>query len=125
MNTVVRKIYALPGVWQLFTVPVLAANFMMKDLQQRPERPRCGYVLFWALWLAEFISLAIWYAYYFSGNAEKIGAHVSSGAFFATGLAVIVLGLVHTKKHPTAFREFLIEQGFAAHRTELRSAENV
>ncbi len=71
------------------------------------------------------MALAVWYAYCFLGHAEKIGAYVSSGAFFATGLAVIVLSLVHTKRHPTVFRGFLIEQGFAAHRPELRSAENV
>jgi hypothetical protein len=123
MNTIVRKIYTLPGVWQLFTVPALAASFTMRDLQQRSERPRRGYLLFWLLLIAEFAALAAWYAFYFSGKAETLDGLLAGGAFFFAGGAVVVLSLLHTRRRPVAFRAFLIEQGYAAHRPELRSAE--
>lgn len=123
MNVAIRKLYSLPVVWQLFTVPVMAASFTMKDLQQRPERPRRGYALFWLLCIAEFAALGAWYAYYFSGNADTLGGYLAGGAFFLTGGAVVALSILHSRRHAAAFRQFLVEQGYAAQRPELLLAE--
>lgn len=126
MNAVIRKLYALPGVWQLWSLPVLSSVFTSGDLraQAKTGQAKLPYFLFMALAVIELGALAAWYAFYFVGKFESVGSIIAGGVFVAAGLALVVTALLYAKRRKPAFHAFLIEQGFAAERPELLLTAN-
>ena len=121
MNSTIRKFYALPGIWQLWSLPVLSSVFMSKDLRERTKagESKLPLVLYWTLAVVELGALAVWYAYYFFDKFESVGSMIAGGVFLISALILIATCLIYVKRHKPAFRAFLIEQGFAAERPEL------
>jgi hypothetical protein len=117
-------LYALPGVWQLWSLPVLSSVFTSGDLraQAKAGQSKRPYLWFMALAVIELGALAAWYALYFVGNFESVGSIIAGGVFLVAGLALVVTALLYSKRHKPAFRAFLIKQGFAIERPELLAA---
>jgi hypothetical protein len=125
MNALIRKLYALPGVWQLWSIPVLASVFTSGDLraQAKSGQGQRPYLLFMALAVVELAALAAWFVLYLTGRMETVGSLIAGGVFLVTGLALVVTALLYAKRRKPAFRAFLVEQGFGTERPELLFAE--
>lgn len=126
MNATIRKFHALPGVWQLWTLPVMSSAFTSSALhaQAKAGQAKLPYLLFMALAVVELGALAAWYVFYLSDNFETIASYSAGGLFLLSGLALIVFTRSYAKRHQPAFHEFLIKQGYAAERPELLATAN-
>ena len=121
MNATIRKIYSLPGVWQLFTVPVMTASFTMAELKKSAAETngaRARYLLFWLVCVVELSALALWYVIRYSGYAASY--ELAAGATFGlSALVLVTWSCLFAWQHKSSFREFLLQTGFAESRVGL------
>jgi hypothetical protein len=126
MNATIRKFYSLPGVWQLFTVPVMTASFTMTELKKSAFRSYSAlavYSLFWLICVVELAALITWYTIRYSGYAAPF--EVAAGATFgASAFVLLTWSCVYAWRHKPAFREFLLKTGFTPARVDLTAANS-
>jgi hypothetical protein len=126
MNATILKIYSLPVVWQLFTVPVMTANFTMAELQnsaKQSKESRARYLLFWLVCVIELTALFAWCVIHFFGYAESY--ELAAGATF--GVSAIILlawSWSYAWRNKPAFREFLLRVGYTEERIGLPTASS-
>ncbi len=121
MNAAIRKIYSLPGVWQLFTVPVMTASFTMAALKKSAAQAngtRLSYLLFGLVCLVELAALGAWNVIHFSGYAAPY--ELAAGAIFGvSGLVLVTWSCLFAWQRKAAFREFLLQAGYTEERVGL------
>lgn len=121
MNATVRKLYSLPGVWQLFTTPVMATCFTMAELKKSASLVRGAgavYLLFRLAGMVEFAALISWYVIRYSGYAAayELAAGVTFGM---SALVLLTWSCLYARRHKAAFRAFLVTTGFPSSRVDL------
>jgi len=123
MRSILRKIYTLPVIWQLFTIPVLVPGFTLEALKKSAEdrqRFPWAYWLLYLVCLVELGALFSWYTLRFSGRLSEYLIYAQS-SFALSALTLLAVSGVYAYRHRAAFWEFVAKSEYGQSRTNTTS----